>query len=673
MPQMLERDIRGTELYREAEDFYKALRQPGTGQICDAAELHVAPNGKHAVFSGTLVDALEGVPPTRVCRIDLTSGEVRVLTFGPNIDRSPKYSPDGRYIAFLSDRHRAGDFQLYLFDIELGAAKPSPRVPGWVEYFHWSPDGARILLGVAGHGADRSSAHGAVTSQATTVKAPSWAPTVEIDQEECHWRQAWLYELSGNRVLRASGAGNNIWEAVWCGNERLAAVVSSAPGEGHWYAARLNILGIGDGSSREIYRPKYQLGCLAASASGTHLAIVEALCSDRGIVAGDLLIVEGTSGEVKRVDTRGVDISHTECHFDRHLLVAGLRGFETVVGTVDVLSGSSFTETWASSEISNNGTNVVVAAIGDRGDCALVGESFLRSPEIAVILSGGYTTLRSLAASYERQAKLIGGIDRITWRAQDGLEIEGLLLRPLGRGPYPIVMNVHGGPVWHWRPRWLGRGGAPMMMLIKRGCAVFLPNPRGSSGRGQAFARRVLGEMGGADAQDCLSGLDHLVARGIADPARLGVIGGSYGGYLTSWLITQDTRFAAAVSLAPITNHVSHRLTSNIPHFARLFLEDSYATPGGRYFQRSPIMHAHRVKTPVLNVSGALDRCTPPMEAMQFHNAVLEHGIESVLLVYPEEGHGVRKFPATFDCAARIVAWFERHMPAASPAIARQE
>jgi dipeptidyl aminopeptidase/acylaminoacyl peptidase len=146
----------------------------------------------------------------------------------------------------------------------------------------------------------------------------------------------------------------------------------------------------------------------------------------------------------------------------------------------------------------------------------------------------------------------------------------------------------------------------------------------------------------------------------------LGVTGGSYGGFMSSWLITQDSRFAAAVPVAPVTNQVTEHLVSNIPHFVSMFLADHYTNPTGKYFERSPIMHAHKVKTPTLNVCGALDRCTPPEEAVQFHNALLEHGVRSVLVTYPEEGHGVRKFPAIIDYAARVVAWFEEHMPAES-------
>jgi dipeptidyl aminopeptidase/acylaminoacyl peptidase len=174
--------------------------------------------------------------------------------------------------------------------------------------------------------------------------------------------------------------------------------------------------------------------------------------------------------------------------------------------------------------------------------------------------------------------------------------------------------------------------------------------------------------MGGADARDLLSGLDALVDRGVADPQRLGVTGASYGGFMTSWLITQDARFAAAVSVAPHNNQVTCRLVGNLPHFMDLIMEDHYDNPGGHYFQRSPIMHARKVKTPTLNVCGALDRCTPPEEAVQFHNALLENGVKSALVIYPEEGHGVKKLPAAIDHAARAVSWLEEHFSAKAQA-----
>jgi dipeptidyl aminopeptidase/acylaminoacyl peptidase len=654
-------DLRDTDLFDEARALYMAARQPGTGRISDGSEASVSPDGSRAVFAGVLTDALEGTPKTRICLIDLASGDTRILTLGPNTDRSPKFSPDGRHVAFLSDRRKSGDFQLYLLDPASGVASATPCVDGWVEYLHWSPDGTRILLGVAGHGSDLSGGQGAVASKQVDIGLPSWIPDVQTGDETFLWRRAFVYDLDSGIVRQASPGGLNIWEATWCGGDAIAAVASSGPGEGLWYSAGLHVIDIASGNAREVYKPGDQLGWPASSPSGRWIAVAEAICSDRWLVAGDLRIVDTQSGEVRKIDTGRIDVTHAEWRSDDTLLLAGHRGFETVVALYRVRSGTC-EDVWASEAMSTGGTYVQLSGFGDRGDCVLIGENFTTAPEIAVIEDGAYRRVKSLDAGFADQLDAVASVETVRWIAPDGLEIQGYLLKPKGKGPHPTILHVHGGPVWHWRPMWLGRGGIQLLMLLRRGYAIFQPNPRGSSGRGQDFARRIIGDMNGAETYDFLSGLDALVARGITDPGRIGVTGGSYGGNMTSWLVTQDDRFAAAVSVAPHTNQVTGRLISNIPHLWDMILQDDYTNVGGRYYTRSAIMHARNVKTPTLNIAGLRDKCTPPEEAVQFHNALLLNGVKSVLAIYPEEGHGVRSFPALFDYCARVVGWFEDHI-----------
>lgn len=657
----MRKDIRDTDLYREMEQLQRELHQAGTGLVSNAAE--VSTNGTEAVFAGTQVQELAGALPTRICQIDLATGDTRVLTFGPNVDRLPKFSPDGRQIAFLSDRQKEGDFQLYLIDSATGGVRPAPQVEGWIEYLHWSPDGKQILLGVAGHGADMSGAQGSATSKQADGDMPSWMPKVETGNEAYRWRSAWLYDLATNQARQVNSKEDNIWESVWCGNDALAAMISPGPVEGLWLSAHLHVIDVRTGKTREIHQPQRQMGCLASSPSGKQVTIVEAVCSDRGLVAGDLRLIETESGKSRQIDTHRVDISYAEWRTDQKLLLAGHREFETVIALYD-LASDAFTEVFTSDEISAGSPFAKASGLGDSGGCVIVAEGFTRPPEIAVIRQGKYQCIKSFDVGCAGHAQAARSVKRVRWQAPDGLEIQGWLLEPKGKGPYPLVMSVHGGPIWHSQPFWIGRGSALALIQLERGYAVFLPNPRGSTGRGQDFASRVLGDMGGADTHDYLSGLDYLVEQGIADPERLGVIGGSYGGFMTSWLVTQDSRFAAAVSISPVTNFVTLHLLSNEPDFDSLFLADTYTNPNGKYFQRSPIMHARNVKTPTLNICGALDRCTPPEEAMQFHSALLENGVTSELVVYPEEGHGVRKWPAVIDFTARVIAWFDEHMPA---------
>jgi dipeptidyl aminopeptidase/acylaminoacyl peptidase len=654
-------DVRNTEAYREAELIQNSIRRPGEGLISDAAEIHASPDGTEAVFAGALLEKLEGKPVTRICRVDLRSGQINVLTSGPNSDRLPRFSPDGRQIAYLSDQHATGDFQLYLIESSSGAARAAPVVDGWVEYLHWSPDGRFVLLGVAGHGADLAGAQGAVTTRRTQDDSSQWMPAVEDGDEQCQWRSIWIYDVAAHSARQVSAHTLNVWEAAWCGTGAIVAIVSDGPGEGFWYTANLSLIDTHTGRARTLYRPAAQLGLPAGSPAGDRVAVVEAICSDRGVVAGDLRIVD-TFGTVLPVKTRGVDISYTEWRSNRELPLAGHRGLESVVGLFDLASGE-FIEKWSSSELSTGGRHATIAGLPPAGDCVLVGEDYVRAPEIAVVRSGSYRAVRSLDIGFNTLRDCVQHVERVSWNAPDGVEIQGWLLSPAGAAPHPVVMAIHGGPVAHWRPAWLGRPGFLWaLMMLRRGYGLFFPNPRGSSGRGQSFARQIMGDMGGADTSDFLSGIDHLVERGLADPRRLGVTGGSYGGYMTLWLVTQDSRFAAAVASSPISNYVTEHLLSNIPHFVALFLADEYTNPTGKYFHRSPIMHAQKVRTPTLISCGALDRCTPREEAAQCHSALREHGTESVLLTYPLEGHGVRNFPAVLDFAARVVTWFDDHM-----------
>jgi len=186
---------------------------------------------------------------------------------------------------------------------------------------------------------------------------------------------------------------------------------------------------------------------------------------------------------------------------------------------------------------------------------------------------------------------------------------------------------------------------------------------RGSSGRGQEFAALVVGDMGGGDLGDLLAGLDQLVSDGLADPERLGIMGMSYGGFMSCWLPTQDPRFRAAAALSPVSDWYAERFGSNLGAWVGDFLDGEPRPGGGQYYDRSPVLFAHDDRTPTLLTAGGLDRATPPDQAIEFYNALVEQGVASDVVVYPGEGHGVHSLPALIDWTTRIVAWFQRHMP----------
>jgi dipeptidyl aminopeptidase/acylaminoacyl peptidase len=647
-------DIRHSDAYKRALELHQILRRPGEGLISDARELAISPDGKEAAFSGAILAELDGPVETRICVTNLESGETRVISFGPNCDRSPKYSPDGRWLAFLSDRAARGDFQLQLIDLEVPSLKTLPLADAWAEYIHWSPDGAKILIGAAPSGADLAAVEGAIANRKERHRSDAWFPEVEASDSQTPVRSLWIADPGTGGVQRLE-TGFNPWEACWAGPQAIAAIASDGADESEWYNAGVRLLCCRDGASKDLYRPGDQIGGIAASPDGHTVAVIEAVASDRGVVVGELLLIDVERSIIDRPELP-MDVGHAEWRSEGKLLLAGHQGAASIAG--DLTPTGEFKELWRSEQRTSAGAAFQVSALPQSNGVAMLAEGFTKGAHLVTVEDGIERTIRSFDLGYEAATE--GTIvEQLQWASTDGTPVHGFLLKPRGEGPFPLITHVHGGPVWAWRSL---RQSPHVLMLLKKGFAFFLPNPRGSTNYGQDFIRAVYGDMGGGDADDILSGIDHLTEGGIADRGRLGVMGGSYGGFMTAWLVARNPRFAAAVTIAPHTNQITTRLLGNIGRFMDQIIDSDYRDSGGQYWLKSPVFHIRNTSTPVLNIAGALDRCTPPGEAIQFHRALREAGAASELVIYPQEGHGVRSYPAVIDFNARIAAWFEQHL-----------
>lgn len=656
----MERDIRSTPLFAEVEQFYRNLHAPGSGRITDTTDLCVSADGRRVSFTGLRFDSLAAAPTSCIATVDPANGAVALEPNCPAGSRLPRWSPDGSTLAFLSDAQSPGDHRLQIS--RAGRVASAPPVEGVIESMAWSPDGRRLLIGVAGYGADLAGCQGGVTTHARADSGPAWLPTLDSGDAENLWRHVWVLDVEASTLRRVSPARLNVWESCWLGNGQIAAVASDAHDEGAWYTARMVAIDVIEGQVRDLVRVTDQLGVPAANPQGSRLAYIDAVCSDRMIVCGELQLVETGANSVsapRRLDTRGVEVTHVAWRNVDELIYVGMRGLETVIGEVHV-SANRTVELWANSERTGQGFYPSIAPLPD-GGVLMWAEGWAVAPELVRIDAAGQRVLCSLAS----EAASVPGActsraQTSVWAGRDGLEIQGVLITPAGEGPWPLVVDVHGGPIWGCRDRWQGRlRGA--RVLADHGVASLYPNPRGSGGRCRDFADRVRGDMGGEDTHDILCGVDALIERGIADPKRLGVTGISYGGYMSSWLVTQDTRFAAAVPISPVTNWYSQHRTSHIPYFDALFLDGQPSAPNGLFHARSPVMFADRVRTPVLQLTGALDRNTPPTQAIEFHRSLLEHGVTSKLAIYPTAGHGIRSFPEVLDATTRYVGWMLRH------------
>ncbi len=259
-----------------------------------------------------------------------------------------------------------------------------------------------------------------------------------------------------------------------------------------------------------------------------------------------------------------------------------------------------------------------------------------------------------------------GTQERLSWRAPDGLELDGVLILPAGRsradGPFPLVTTVHGGPYSRWADELMVGWWSWGQWLAAAGFAVFHPNPRGSQGHGQAFAALVAGAVGQDEWTDILAGVDDLVAAGVADPARLGIAGWSHGGFMAAWAVTQTGRFRAAVMGAGIADW-GMQVGVGEQGRAEAVLGGSFGWEGPgphRHDQLSPISYAANVTTPVLILHGEEDTNVPVGQAIYFHRALTQFGAEHELVIYPRENHAFTERAHQIDVLERLRSWFTR-------------
>ena len=263
----------------------------------------------------------------------------------------------------------------------------------------------------------------------------------------------------------------------------------------------------------------------------------------------------------------------------------------------------------------------------------------------------------------------MGAQRTVTYTARDGQPIEGILIEPVGgipRGGAPVIFDVHGGPEAHEVNGWLTNYGGPGQVAAGKGYAVFLPNYRGSTGYGTAFSKQHQDDYAGKEFNDLVDGKRALVAMGLADPARVGITGGSYGGFATAWASTAlSDEFAAGVMFVGLSNLISKFGTTDIPDEMRLVHELRYPWEEWQeLLERSPIYHVDKAHTPLLILAGTRDTRVSPTQSMELYRniKVRKPDVPVRLVLYPGEGHGNRWAAARYDYSVRMMQWFDTYL-----------
>lgn len=622
--------------------------------LTDVNDVEISPDGRHLVYvtQPTIATARASRSAIWIVATD-GSAPARRLTEGDGRDGSPQWSPDGSTVAFLSNRPEAGargaarsesPRGLWLISSTGGEAKPLTALTRDIRGFRWAPDGRSIAI----------LAPDPLTSAVKADRAAKrdW---VEVDTPRDPTR-LWILDLASRRVKRIAVADMDISEVSWSPNgKRLAARVAAATGlNEYFYHSGLLVLDAATGEvERRLFKGVYGAG--SWSPDSRRIAFTAPEASTIGI---RVFVANVSSGAVKQLgaSVEGT-IRQVEWGGDNQTLLAraAVRTRDTLF-SVDVPSGRFRPLVAFDGRIKN-------FSVAGNGSIALAGSQPDRAAD-AWVYRRGHLRLATDLNPQVRDWKL-GSVEEVSWTSsRDGLKIHGVLVTPPAhdpRVPTKTVVIAHGGPHENWNTAWQGSWIDWAQMLASHGYVVLLPNPRGSSGQGTEFARGVVGKWGVGDYQDVADGADTLVARKIADPSRIGIGGWSYGGFMSAWAITHDTRFKTAIVGAGVTDLVGISVATDTPDwFAGYF-----GLPPASFAQLdalSPIRTVDRANGPVLVLHGQDDVRVPLTQGLGFHRGLRLAGREAMMVTYPREPHRIGEFEHQLDILRRVLAWYDSHL-----------
>ncbi len=474
--------------------------------------------------------------------------------------------------------------------------------------------------------------------------------------------------LVGGALRFASPADMFVYQYSWRPDgSGFVGTAAHGDGDNNYWFARLYGFDRATGRATELFRPgpREQLADPVVSPDGRTIAFIGGIMSDFGAVGGDVFLLKSAGGAVPvdiTPDMKATAVSlgwscrdgalgATLLHDDRHELVSWGRDPHAAAPSV----------LWSEpANLEANEFDTVSEACG-ASQTATIRQDWTTPPEIAVGPLGHWHDLTRANARLAAEVT----VRNITWD-NEGHHVQGWLLLPRRRpggsagARFPMITEVHGGPAWATSPNFIAT--TALRVFFDHGYAMFFPNPRGSFGQGEAFTLGNVRDLGGGDFRDIMAGIDAVLRTAPIDGARLGITGGSYGGFMTMWAVTQTDRFRAGVALAGISDWLSYYGVNGIDGWLTPYFGASvYADPAA-YARFSPINFITHVHTPTASYVGQYDIECPPEQTQEFWHALHDLGVPTETVIYPGEGHGLRDPKNVADLRRREIAWFDRYL-----------
>lgn len=620
----------------------------------------VSPDGKWVAYVVTTNDLKEDTSNPDIWLVSTSGGKPIRLTTSEKADMSPKWSPDGSTLGFISARD--GKSQVYLISPSGGEAEKLTDSKTGVESFSWSPDGNRIAF---------------IARQDPTKEEEKEEKdkhdTIVVDHN-FKMSRMWVINVATKKADELVKGDYTVSDPEWSPDGKsIAFVTNPTPKADDGGVTDIWVLDVASGSTRKLTENEGPDNSPRWSPDGKHIAYLSRDAAN-GLLGQVHLLMMSPDGS-------GSHEVATDFLYQPGQPVWSTDGstiyFESETGT----TGQIFSVPAAGGKVTQlthlDGAMSMPSFSRDRSVAAFTWSDIDHPDEVYVSKSlTNFQPMKLTDTNPQVEDFALGKGELIRWKSSDGMEIEGLVIYPTGYEPgkrYPMMAFIHGGPSGVWRQNFPASWGDFAHVWAANGWVSFFPNIRGSSGYGEKFLLANVKDWGGADYRDIQTGIDYLVSKGVADPNRLGQSGWSYGGYMTAWTLTQTNRFKAVMVGAGLTDMFSMYSTDDLQRILDGYFGGEPWDQYENYHSRSAMTFIKQAKTPTLIQHGGADMRVPNGQSWELYMGLKKHHVPVELAFFPREPHGLREPWHQLDKMKREYGWFSKWVLGAEPASEKPE